>query len=158
MPRKLRRKNLIVIVGGLGVLAAIVIAANTGSVPAMRCDVRTASGLPISSIFEGVTGSNVDVAIVNKLVAEAKAPPRDPCHKKTKSAWSMFLDAFARLSFLHKAAALQPAPAITIAFGMWAGIARRLPFVGMVSFTGMVAKAPNFRVTVVAPRADKRLV
>src|SRR5215472_6514655 len=99
-------------VGGFTLLAAIVVVAAPGGlrgaksavVPAMRSDVRTSGGLPLASIFDGATGSKLPVAIVNALVAEANAPPRDPCHKKTKSSWSRLLDAFAPRSVLGKIA------------------------------------------------------
>ena len=94
MPRKLPGTNLVVIVGVLLVLVSAVIRPTPNPVPAIKCDVRTSSGLPLASIFEGVTGSKLDIAIVHKLVAEAEAGPRDPCHKKTKGSWAMLLDVF----------------------------------------------------------------
>jgi hypothetical protein len=106
MSYKLRGTNLGLIVGALAVLTAIATVRHPGPlayqhatpVPSMNYDLRTSGGLPLASIFEGLTGSNIDVAVVNALVAEAKEPPRDPCHKKAKNSWSTFLDAFAPTS------------------------------------------------------------
>jgi hypothetical protein len=108
MVRNLRRTNLILIVGVLVVLASAVIRPTPSRVSAIRYNVRTPDGLQLASIFEGVTGSQLDLAIVHKLVAEAQAPPRDPCHKKATGSRAMLLNFFAPSSVFAQSGCNSP--------------------------------------------------
>lgn len=95
-------------VAGLALLGLMAGVRHTGlwrfhpftSVHMMKYDVRTASGAPLTSIFEGVVGSRLDAEVVSQLLAEAKAPPRDPCRKKAESSWSKLWEVFAPASVL----------------------------------------------------------
>jgi hypothetical protein len=108
MIRNLRRTNLMLIVGVLAILASAVIRPTPSRVSAIRSNVRTPDGLQLASIFEGVTGSQLDITIVHKLVAEAQARPHDPCHKKATGSPAMLLNFFAPSSVFAQSGCNSP--------------------------------------------------
>jgi hypothetical protein len=82
---------------GYGVLSGF---RHSNSISAMKCDLRSPAGVQLASIFEGARGDKLDATLVNSLLVEAKAPPRDPCHADRKSSWSKVSRLFAMRSVL----------------------------------------------------------
>jgi hypothetical protein len=55
------------------------------STPLMKYDLRTPTGAPLASIFEGIAGPKLSAKVLGALLAERKAPTHHPCTKKTKT-------------------------------------------------------------------------
>ncbi len=73
-----------------GILATVryftyLVSSSSAIVPVVKYEIRTASGVPLASIFGGVAGPGIPIPLVKVLLSNAKIRPRIPCPKDTKS-------------------------------------------------------------------------